>query len=132
MGFHQRAEILLYEAMSYSKEPYEAHLQLALLSLDKEDLEKAKIHLKNCLFFRESDIIILIHLAVILIAEGKPHEAKFFISRVLAELESRVQRISSIIRNKHNTDVDMKRLTAAIDHFTLSSWYKLLHCILLY
>lgn len=28
MGFQQRAELLLYEAMSYVKDPYEAHLQL--------------------------------------------------------------------------------------------------------
>ena len=50
MGFHQRAELLLYEglslllllllllllAMSYTNNPYEAHLQLGLLFLDKE------------------------------------------------------------------------------------------------
>ena len=41
MGFHQRAELLLYEAMSYTTNPYEAHMQLGLLFLDKEDLEKA-------------------------------------------------------------------------------------------
>ena len=35
MGFHQRAELLLYEAMSYTTKPYEAHLQLGLLLLDK-------------------------------------------------------------------------------------------------
>ena len=75
MGFHQRAELLLYEAMSYTTNPHEAHLQLGLLFLDKEDIEKAKIHLKNCLFFKENDILILIHLSVILIAEGKLHEA---------------------------------------------------------
>ena len=37
MGFHQKAELLLYEAMSYSQEPYEAHMQLGLIFLDKED-----------------------------------------------------------------------------------------------
>ncbi|KAJ1440152.1 hypothetical protein B484DRAFT_443650 [Ochromonadaceae sp. CCMP2298] len=52
MGFHQRAELLLYEAMSYTTDPHEAHLQLGLLFLDKEDLEGAKLHLKNCLFFQ--------------------------------------------------------------------------------
>ena len=30
MGFHQRAELLLYEAMSYTTTPREAHLQLGL------------------------------------------------------------------------------------------------------
>ena len=33
MGFHQKAELLLYEAMSYSRAPHEAHLQLGLLFL---------------------------------------------------------------------------------------------------
>ena len=70
MGFHQRAELLLYEAMSYTNNPYEAHLQLGLLFLDKEDLTKAKMHLKNCLFFKDNDIIILVHLTVILVSEG--------------------------------------------------------------
>ncbi|RYH06940.1 hypothetical protein EON65_42270 [archaeon] len=39
MNFYQRAELLLYEAMSHSTKPYEAHMQLGLLFLDKEDLE---------------------------------------------------------------------------------------------
>ena len=38
MGFHQKAELLLYEAMSYSQEPYEAHMQLGLIFLDKEKM----------------------------------------------------------------------------------------------
>ena len=33
MGFHQRAELLLYEAMSYSTSPYEAHVQVIDLNL---------------------------------------------------------------------------------------------------
>jgi hypothetical protein len=33
MGFHQKAELLLYEAMSYTREPYGAHLQLGLIFL---------------------------------------------------------------------------------------------------
>ena len=44
MGFLQKAELLLYEALSYTQEPHEAHLQLGLLYLDKEDLSKAKMH----------------------------------------------------------------------------------------
>ena len=79
MGFHQKAELLLYEAMSYTQQPYEAHLQLGLIFLDKEDLEKAKMHMKNCLFYKETDILILIHMVVILVAEGKVHEAKFYV-----------------------------------------------------
>ena len=35
MGFHQKAELLLYEAMSYTEQPFEAHLQLGLIFLDK-------------------------------------------------------------------------------------------------
>ena len=77
---------------------------------------RAKVHLKNCLFYRETDIYILIHLgegerayittidldncllyqsdlkhlliyichcavAVLLIAEGRIHEAKFYVTR---------------------------------------------------
>ena len=54
MGFHQKAELLLYEAMSYSQEPYEAHMQLGLIFLDKEDLDRAKMHMKNCLYYKET------------------------------------------------------------------------------
>ena len=97
MGFHQRAELLLFEAISYTTKPYEAHFQLALLYLDKEDLDKAKVHFKNCLFFRENDIIILSYLSVVLIAEGKLHESKFFISRVLSGLEARVHKLTSLL-----------------------------------
>ena len=97
MGFHQRAELLLFEAISYTTKPYEAHFQLGLLYLDKEDLDKAKVHLKNCLFFRENDVIILSYLSVVLVAEGKLHEAKFFISRILAGLEARVNKLSSLL-----------------------------------
>ena len=63
-------QLLLYEAMSYTSNPYEAHLQLGILFLDKEDLNKAKMHFKNCLFFKENDILILAHLTVILVSEG--------------------------------------------------------------
>ena len=118
MGFHQRAELLLYEAMSYTTDPHEAHLQLGLLFLDKEDLEKAKLHLKNCLFFRESDILILVNLAVILIAEGKTHEAQFFLSRVLSSLEQRVSMLSFLISER-----DLSRLkTDRVDYRSLSLW----------
>ena len=105
MGFHQRAELLLFEAISYTTKPYEAHFQLALLYLDKEDLDKAKVHFKNCLFFRENDIIILSYLSVVLIAEGKLHEAKFFISRVLSGLDARVHKLSALL-NLGNNDND--------------------------
>ena len=105
MGFHQRAELLLFEAISYTTKPYEAHFQLALLYLDKEDLDKAKVHFKNCLFFRENDIIILSYLSVVLIAEGKLHEAKFFISRVLSGLDARVHKLSTLL-NLGNSDND--------------------------
>jgi hypothetical protein len=50
LGFLQKAELLLYEALTYSQEPHEAHLQLGLLFVDQEDLAKAKMHLKNCLY----------------------------------------------------------------------------------
>lgn len=73
MGFQQRAELLLYEAMAYAKEPHEAHLQLALLFLDKENIEMAKLHFKNCLFYQETDLLVLIHLTAVLITENKIH-----------------------------------------------------------
>jgi hypothetical protein len=73
MGFQQRAELLLYEAMAYAKEPYEAHLQLSLLFLDKENIDMAKLHFKNCLFYKETDLLVLIHLTAVLITENKIH-----------------------------------------------------------
>lgn len=117
MGFHQRAELLLYEAMSYTTNPYEAHYQLGLLFLDKEDLEKAKMNFKNCLFFKETDILILVHLSVILIAEGKMHEAKFFLSRILTALEARVNKLSFMV-----SEQAIKSLTDKIDFKLLSNW----------
>lgn len=80
--------------MSYTSNPYEAHLQLGILFLDKEDLTKAKMHFKNCLYFKENDILILAHLTVILVSEGKMHEAKFFLSRILVALEARVEKVT--------------------------------------
>jgi tetratricopeptide (TPR) repeat protein len=94
MGFHQKAELVLYEALGYSTSPFEAHFNLASLFLEKEKLDKAKMHLKQCLYFKETDLQSLIHLAVILIAEGKIHEAKFYITRIQAALMSRLRRLS--------------------------------------
>ena len=140
MGFHQRAELLLFEAISYTTKPYEAHFQLGLLYLDKEDLEKAKVHLKNCLFFRDNDVIILSYLSVVLIAEGKLHEAKFFISRILSGLEARVSKLSALLNiNENQSDesdrgrggdgtagvrggVDVGEMTARVDFAALSRW----------
>jgi tetratricopeptide (TPR) repeat protein len=97
MGFYQKAELLLYEAMSYNQEPYEAHYLLGLLFLDKEDIEKSKMHLKNCLFYKESDTVILIYLSTILFTEGKGHEAKFYVSRILKNLETKMSKLSSLL-----------------------------------
>ena len=120
MGFHQRAELLLYEAMAYTNQPYEANLQLGLLFLDKEDTERAKMHFKNCLFFREADVLVLVHISAILIAESKVHEAKFFMSRLLTILEKRVLTLSSIIQNSKQVDIDS--LSTRVDHSLLSRW----------
>jgi len=117
MGFHQRAELLLYEAMSYTSNPYEAHLQLGILFLDKEDLTKAKMHFKNCLFFKENDVLILVHLTVILISEGKMHEAKFFLSRILVTLEARVDKVSFLL-----SENERKAITSRIDSKLVSLW----------
>jgi tetratricopeptide (TPR) repeat protein len=124
MGFHQRAELLLYEAISYTTDPHEAHLQLGLLFLDKEDLETAKLHLKNCLFFKEKDVLILVHLGVILICEGRVHEAKFFLSRILQSLEATVRSSHSSLQL---SDAELAALTGpALDYKVLSITYYLL------
>ena len=117
MGFQQRAELLLYEAMSYTTLPYEAHLQLGLLALDREDLEKAQMHFKNCLFFREDDVVILAHLTVVLMAEGRMYESKFFISRILTSLEKRAQGLSFPLRGG-----DIEALSARVEHARMARW----------
>jgi tetratricopeptide (TPR) repeat protein len=95
MGFHQKAELVLYEALGYSPAAFEAHLELASLFLEKERMDKAKMHLKQCLYFREADTESLMHLAVILIAEGRVHEAKFYITRIQASLRTRIDKLSA-------------------------------------
>lgn len=111
MGFYQKAELLLYESLSYAQDPSEAHLQLALMFLDKEDLARAKTHIKNCLFYKENDVLLLVHLTVVLICEGKIQEAKFYASRVLGLLESRVQRLSFLLDNPDNIEGSINSLT---------------------
>lgn len=119
MGFYQRAELLLYEAMSYTTNPFEAHLQLGLLFLDKEDLDKAKMHFKNCLFFQENDVHILVHLSVILISEGKVFEAKYFLSRIISGLEARVNKLSFLLQqDKQLSDISKD----AVNYKVLSNW----------
>jgi hypothetical protein len=103
MGFFEKAELLLYEAISYSQEPYEAHYQLSLLLLDKEDINSAKVHLKNCLFYKESDISMLVYLSVLLVAEGKMHEASYYISRILMSLEIRINKLSYMLGTDAST-----------------------------
>ena len=78
------------------------HLLYSFLTLfnfneHQEDLERAQVHFKNCLFFKENDILILIHLSVVLLIEGRLHEAKFFISRILTGLEQRVKRLQELL-----------------------------------
>ena len=122
MGFHQKAELLLYEAMSYSQEPYEAHMQLGLIFLDKEDLDKAKMHMKNCLYYKESDLLVLVHMAAILIAEGRIHEAKFYVTRILSALEMRVQKFSFLYENKEDKVAEALLSNSKRDHSALTSW----------
>jgi hypothetical protein len=119
MGFHQRAEVLLYEAMSYTKDAYEAHLQLGLLSLDREDLDKAKVHFKNCLYYQESDVFILTYLSMVLLAEGKTHEAKFFLGRIVSALQSKLQRLSFLL-----SEAELKATTAPMEFHKLSVWFE--------
>lgn len=111
MGFYQKAELLLYESLSYAKDPSEAHLQLALLFIEKEDLSHAKTHIKNCLFYKENDVSLLIYLTVVLICEGKIQEAKFYASRVLSSLESRVKKLSFLLEDPDNIEGSLNSLT---------------------
>jgi hypothetical protein len=119
MGFQQRAELLLYEAMSYTTSPHEAHYQLALLALNKEELPEAKMHLKNCLFHKPDDVLILAHLSMVLIAESKQYEAKFYLSQLLSALEVRTK---SWLRASGRDVKDIVDLTAPIDHGELARW----------
>jgi hypothetical protein len=98
MGHNQRAELLLYESLTLSIDPSEAHRQLSLLFIEKEDLERAKVHIKNCLFYRETDISLLTHLAVILICEGKIHEANFYVQRILTVLDGKVKKLAFLVQ----------------------------------
>lgn len=123
MGFHQRAELLLYEAMSYTTIPYEAHLQLGILAMDKEDLQEAKMHFKNCLYHKENDLVLLTHLSLVLIVEGKSYEAKFFLSRLLSALEVKVKQMLL----EEGRDVkELVQLTARIEESTLARWLEAL------
>ena len=97
MGFYQKAELILYEALGYANEPYEAHYLLGLLFLDGEDIERSKMHLKNCLFYKETDIVVLIYLSTMLFAEGKTHESKFYVSRILKNLEIKMNKLSHLL-----------------------------------
>ena len=118
MGFHQRAELLLYEAISYTTNAFEAHFQLALLSLDKEDLDKAKLHLKNCLFYQDNDPLILIYLSTLLLSEGKVHEAKFFLSRIVSGLEVRARKSST----SSSPDTLLQQQPTIVEYHQLSIW----------
>ena len=99
MGHNQRAELLLYESLTLSLDPSEAHRQLALLFIEKEDMARSKVHIKNCLFYRETDISLLTHLAVILICEGKVHEANFYVQRILTVLDGKVKKLAFLVQD---------------------------------
>lgn len=118
MGFDQRAELLLYEAMSYSREPHEAHYQLGLFMLDKEDMDRAKMHFKNCLFYREADTLILIYLSTILLTEGKVHEAKFYVSRIVSSLDHKLHKLSQML---DKNDLKLAKSKNQIGHTMLRS-----------
>jgi tetratricopeptide (TPR) repeat protein len=118
MGFHQRAEMILHEAMTHTINAYEANFQLGLLFLDKEDLETSKMYFKNCLFYQESDILILTYLTTILLTEGKIHEATFFLSRIMSGLEERIRKLSFVM-----SETEIQAISnAKIDYKALSNW----------
>jgi tetratricopeptide (TPR) repeat protein len=104
MGYYSRAEMLLFEAIRYSNEPSDAYYQLSLLSLDKEDLHQAKIYFKNCLYYKENDIVLLVYLSTILLTEGKIYESKFYITRILSHLEVKITQLSLLL-NKDPQDL---------------------------
>jgi hypothetical protein len=119
MGFHRRAELLLYESMSYTMEPFDAHLQLGILALDREDLAESKMHMKNCLYYKAEDITVLSYLSIALIAEGRLHEAKFFVSRLLSTLEVRVRKL---LRLMGRDERDIVSIAAKASHGEVSRW----------
>ena len=124
MGFHQKAELVLYEALGYSPRPLAAHFQLAALFLEQERLDKAKMHLKQCLYFEPADLPALVHLAVVLIAEGRVHEAKFYVSRVLDSLLARAQRLDGETRARLD-ELAVRRKSpngTRIDYRALTAW----------
>lgn len=122
MGYHQRAENVLYEAMSYSSEPFEAHFQLGIISLEKEDLEKSKIHFKNCLLYKDSDVGTLVHLTIVLIAQGKLNEAKFFTSRILVVFENILKSRGEVDVDRFKTIMLKSSLASQLDHSMVFSW----------
>lgn len=75
------------------------------MALEKEDLTHAKTHFKNCLFLQESNSLVLIHYAVILMTEGKTHEAKFYISRILSALEPQVEQLMEILQKNYEAEM---------------------------
>lgn len=127
MGFYQRAELLLYEAMAHTNNPFEAHFQLGLLNLDKENIDYAKLHFKNCLFLSENDLLVLINLSVILLMENKLNESKYFLTRVLAQLEDKLRKLSFIL-----SEQDIQRIKTPIDYKLLTSWIEELIVKVLY
>ena len=124
MGFQQKAELVLYESLGYSPRPFAAHFRLAQLFLEQERLDKAKMHLKQCLYFEEHDLASLVHLAVVLLAEGRVHEAKFYVSRILDSLLARGRRLDapSLTRMEEVRSLRRAANGTRIDYRSLTEW----------
>jgi len=127
MGFYQRAELLLYEAMAHTNNPFEAHFQLGLLNLDKENVDYAKLHFKNCLFLADNDLLVLINLSVILLMENKLNESKYFITRILGQLENKLRKLSFVL-----SEEDIQRIKSLINYKDLTTWIEELIVKVLY
>ena len=123
LGFPRRAELVLYEATSLRSQPYEANLQLALLALDREDLREAKMHFKNCLYYRATDVNVLVYLSTVLVAEGRSNEAKFFVSQLLSALEVRVRKLLVLMGREES---DLVTIMAPISSGEVLRWLETL------
>lgn len=85
--------------------------------MDREDLDKAKLHFKNCLYHQDDDLVILVYLSLTLVVEHKLHEAQFFLARIVAQLQSKVNKLSFLLSAQ-----ERKTLDAHMAHGRIVFW----------
>ena len=105
----------------YTDDRFEVHMQLGLLHLDLEDLNQAKTHFKTCLFHKEKDLNAMMYMFIITFVEDNPNENRYFLSRIILALESRVQGLSFKPPNL-NDNLPPEERTIAFQAVT--AWYE--------